>query len=289
MIHQDHEPVIHQDYVFEQIATGIPAAEGPVVDLEGNLFLVSSNAGTILRIQEGSAPTIHVHTGGIPAGLQVDRENRLWCADMKLGILCIDPSGNLSRAVDTYEGEPIRGCNDLYFDSEGNLYFTAPAGSNADTPAGEVFCLLKSGETVAIDDGYRFSNGLAVTADDSQLIVAETHTQSLWSYDLIAPGKVSNKRLWAKLPTDGVGPDGMDFDADGNLLVAHVGASSIEVFSPEGKLIERIQTPFERPSNVHFEKPNSKHLLITDMSNGSIWRTTWKRPGQPQYCFGNPE
>ncbi|MGE9291452.1 MAG: SMP-30/gluconolactonase/LRE family protein [Puniceicoccales bacterium] len=277
------------DCHFEMIATGIPAAEGPVVDLDGRIFLVSSNAGTILRIADGHPPAIHVRTGGIPAGLQVDRENRLWCADMKLGILCIEPSGELHRAVSTFEGEPIRGCNDLYFDSQGNLYFTAPAGSNVQTPVGEVYCRLKDGTVVRIDDGYRFSNGLAVSADDQQLIVAETFTQTLWSYDLSSPGRAGPRRPWATLPQGAVGPDGMDFDAGGNLLVAHVGASAIEVYSSNGNPLGRIPTPFARPSNLHFEKPESHNMLITDMTNGSLWRTRWERPGQPQYCFTHPQ
>ena len=67
-----------------------------------------------------------------------------------------------------------------------------------------MYCLTKDGQMHKIDTGYLFSNGLAVQHDSNdrpaKLIVAETHTHSLWGYDIIGPGKVANKHLWGKLP-----------------------------------------------------------------------------------------
>lgn len=67
-----------------------------------------------------------------------------------------------------------------------------------------MFCLTKPGKVIRIDTGIRFPNGIAVRHDDSgepcQLIVAETPTKLLWSYDIKGPGLVSNKREWGKMP-----------------------------------------------------------------------------------------
>jgi sugar lactone lactonase YvrE len=49
---------------------------------------------------------------------------------MERGILRVCGHGSVVAEVAEFEGKPIRGCNDLAFDSEGDLYFTAPAGSN---------------------------------------------------------------------------------------------------------------------------------------------------------------
>ncbi len=277
-----------ESYTFELLAGGIAAAEGPVVDLDGRTFMVASNDHHILHWHKTGQVSVYADTGAIPAGLQVDRENNLWCADMGRGILRVDTAQRVHEEVCSFEGKPIRGCNDLYFDSQGNLYFTAPAGSNADNPVGELFCRLHNGNVVRLDDGYRFCNGLAVSADDKQLIVAETFTKLLWAYDIIEPGVVTNKRIWAKMSEPGFGPDGMDFDCEGNLLVAYVDAYAVDVFSPVGEHIDRIVTPFKRPSNVHFDGPDSCDLLITGLSESGLWKTTWKRPGQMQYCFTNP-
>lgn len=262
------------------IAKDIRGAEGPIFDSAGRLFAVAPHAGNIVQIKDDGSVRILANTGGVPAGLQIDADDHLWVADMKLGILRVSPAGEIVPVVAEFEGQRIRGCNDCAFDSVGNLYFSAPAGSSADNPVGELFCRLSDGNVHRLDAGYAFSNGLAVTADDTTLIVAETYTKSLWAYTLMAPGKVSERRLFGKLPGDHVGgPDGMDFDVEGNLLVANWGGSAIEIFDRKGKHIDAIATPFPKPSNVHFGGPDGRRLVITDNGNHAIWETRWRRAG----------
>jgi len=66
-----------------------------------------------------------------------------------------------------------------------------------------VYCHT-NGTIIKVDTGYLFSNGLAVKHTENGipqlLIVAETHTKTLWSYDIISPGKVIKKHSWGKLP-----------------------------------------------------------------------------------------
>jgi gluconolactonase len=268
-------------YNFHKIVDGIPGAEGPVFDLLDRLFVVSPTNGEVLLIDENNGNTcVHAQTNGIPAGLQVDGQNNLWVADMKHGIFKITPHGELTHAVDSYAQASIRGCNDCAFDQSGNLYFSAPAGSNAEQCVGEVYCLKRDGTVALLDDGYAFSNGLAVSADQTLLVVAETFTKKLWGYEIQQSGQVSNKREFATLPGDhGGGPDGMDFDIEGNLLVANWGGSSIEVFDTSGLLIERIATPFEKPSNLHFGGDDGCTLIITEHTHDAVWRTRWRQPG----------
>jgi len=264
---------------FQKITTDVPGSEGPIFDRLGRFFVVAPPTGWILQIDlETGEHRQHANTGGIPAGLQVDLANNLWLADMKLGILKISPQGQISDAVRTHAGRPIRGCNDCAFDTQENLYFTAPAGSNAQTPIGQVFCRTNDDIVHLLDEGYAFSNGIAVRADDRLLIVAETFTKSLWAYDLPAPGQVANRRLFARLPGDDAGgPDGMDYDINGNLLVAHWRGSSVDVFDAGGKLLDRLMLPFESPSNVHFGGSDGRDLYITDLGNGAVWKTRWER------------
>jgi sugar lactone lactonase YvrE len=65
-----------------------------------------------------------------------------------------------------------------------------------------------------------FGNGMAVTADDSTLIVADSYARSLVAFDIAADGGLSNRRVWADLG-DGV-PDGICLDADGAVWYADV-------------------------------------------------------------------
>lgn len=75
----------------------------------------------------------------------------------------------------------------------------------------------------------------------------------------------------------------MDFDEEGNLLVANWGSSHIEVYSASGELIGRIKCPFKKASNVHF-KPNSNELFITEHCNHALWQTKWQSKGKKQFC-----
>ncbi len=270
---------------FTPIATDIPGAEGPCFDCLGRFFMVAPNRGQVLQVGEEGAQREHAVTGGIPAGLQCDRENHLWVADMKLGILRVSPDGAVTPVVTEYAGAPIRGCNDCAFDSTGNLYFTAPAGSGEGRPEGELFCRTVDGQVHRLDGGYQFCNGLAVTADDRTLIVAETMTKSLWAYDIQAPARVGTRRLWAVLPGDHRGgPDGMDFDAAGFLLATNWGGGHIEVFAPDGSLSERIALPFAKPSNVHFGGDGGRWVYVTEHDRNGLWKFRWHRPGQRQFC-----
>ncbi len=270
---------------FYRITEDLPGAEGPVFNTKGNFYMVVPDRGQLVRVTEDGQVTELVNTGGIPAGLQCDREDNLWVADMKLGILRVTPAGQMERVVAEYEGHPMRGCNDCAFDSQGNLYCTAPAGSGAQAPVGEVYCRLLDGRVIRLDGGFQFSNGIAVTADDRRLIVAETMTRSLWAYDIAAPGVVSGRRLWAEMPHPlGLGPDGMDFDESGYLLVAHWGGSAVEVYDPQGHWVDGIVTPFVSPSNVHFGGPDGQWVYVTEHTNNALWKFHWVRKGQLEYC-----
>lgn len=259
-----------------QIAFDVPGSEGPCYDRTGRWFCVAPDNGDILQILDNGTTYQHANTSGIPAGLQVDRDNHLWCADMKLGIFRVAPDGTLEHVVKQFEGKPIRGCNDCAIDSKGNLYFTAPGGSGAEKPVGEVFVRKTDGSIHRIDGEFRFCNGIMINAAEDMLIVAETFGKKLWAYDVSPGGDVTNRRLFAQMPGDhNGGPDGMDFDESGNLLVAHWGSGTLDYYAPDGSLIHQFKTPFEKPSNVHFGGADGKTLLVTEHTHHGVWKTTW--------------
>ncbi|XP_029641994.1 diisopropyl-fluorophosphatase [Octopus sinensis] len=296
--------------LFTKVASDVLGSEGPVFDKSGCFYVVAPEveknnkpAGQILCVNLKTnknailcEPEIDGY-GGIPAGCQFDRLDNLFVADMRLGLLQVKLDGTYKQvATCDSTGQCMQGCNDCAFDYQGNLWITAPAGDIApapfrrsmEEPFGSVYCYT-NGEMIKIDTGLQFPNGIAVLhLNDGQpqkLIVAETPTKRLWSYDIEAPGKVSNKKVWATIPGDHEGgADGMDFDNDNNLLVANWGSGHIEVFNSEGgNPIQRIKCPFVKPSNIHF-KPRSKTLYVTEHENHAVWKFDWYRNGKMQYC-----
>jgi sugar lactone lactonase YvrE len=62
---------------------------------------------------------------------------------------------------------------------------------------------------------------MAVTADNSTLIVAESYGSKLTAFDIAPDGSLANRRTWADLPGDH--PDGICLDADGAVWYGDVG------------------------------------------------------------------
>jgi gluconolactonase len=201
------------------------------------------------------------------------------------------PDGRWSPFVEQCDGQPFRGPNDCTFDLDGNLYFSDPFGSTPDRPVGAVYRATPSGHVSRVADGLAFPNGLAVWGDRGALFVAETHTNRILRFELTPDGSVKDTAVFCKLDDAGLGPDGIDFDTDGNLLVAHYGAGHVDVFSPSGERVEEIATPGERVSNLEF---SGHELYITtthgqgEMEDGMVVRYRRETPGQPKFADQPP-
>jgi sugar lactone lactonase YvrE len=105
--------------------------------------------------------------------------------------------------------------NEIVVDGRGNTYinnvgFEFPGGEFA---PGTIALLTPDGSARRVADGIAFPNGMAVTPDNSTLIVAESYDKRLTAFAIAADGGLSNRRVWADLD-DGV-PDGICVDADG--------------------------------------------------------------------------
>lgn len=104
--------------------------------------------------------------------------------------------------------------NDIVVDGRGNAYvnntgFDFPGGEFA---PGTIALVTPDGSARQVAEGVAFPNGMAVTPDDSTLIVAESYASRLSAFDIAADGTLSNRRIWADLK-DGV-PDGICLDAE---------------------------------------------------------------------------
>lgn len=104
--------------------------------------------------------------------------------------------------------------NDIVVDGRGNAYVN---NTGFDFPGGEfapgiVALVPPDGSARQVADGVAFPNGMAVTPDNSTLIVAESYANKLTAFDIAADGGLSNRRVWADLD-DGV-PDGICIDAE---------------------------------------------------------------------------
>jgi sugar lactone lactonase YvrE len=85
---------------------------------------------------------------------------------------------------------------------------------------GLVAMVAPNGEARRVAGGVAFPNGMAVTPDNSTLIVAESYGRRLTAFDIDADGGLGAGRVWANL---GEGtPDGICLDAEGAVWYADV-------------------------------------------------------------------
>jgi sugar lactone lactonase YvrE len=119
-----------------------------------------------------------------------------------------EPDGSLVTHADL--GGLGRPFNEIVVDGRGNAYVNG----------GVVALVTPDGRARTVARDIAFGNGMAVTLDNSTLIVAESHGNQITAFDIEADGSLSGRRVWAAL--DGGYPDGICLDAEGALWYADV-------------------------------------------------------------------
>ncbi len=144
---------------------------------------------------------------------------------------------------------------------------------------GRVFRVGADGAISVFAVGLAFPNGICLSADEGTLYVAETFTRRIHAFTLNSDGSANNRSLYAQME-GGVGPDGMDFGADGNLYVAHYGKSAVAVIAPTGEVIEELPVSGKNPTNVAFWDDS---LYVTETETGAVYRLDIGVKGQPLF------
>ena len=106
------------------------------------------------------------------------------------------------------------GWNEIVVDGRGNIYVNSIGfdfGAGEAPKPGIIALVTPDGTVRQVADQIEFPNGMAVTPDNSTLIVAESFAGRLTAFNITAGGGLSNRRVWA----DGLGPDSICLDAEG--------------------------------------------------------------------------
>src|SRR5262249_22612945 len=134
-------------------------------------------------------------------------------------LLRMEADGSPVTNVDLSDLSPY-GWNEIVVDGRGNTYVNNICfdfmGGEEFAP-GIIALVTADGAARQVADGIAFPNGMAVTPDNSTLIVAESFAGRLTAFDIAADGNLSNRRVWADL---GRGGDGICLDAEGAVWAA---------------------------------------------------------------------
>ncbi|MCL2394169.1 MAG: SMP-30/gluconolactonase/LRE family protein [Acidimicrobiaceae bacterium] len=149
----------------------------------------------------------------------------------------VEPRGTLVPHADL-SWIASHGWNEVVVDGRGNAYVN---GVGPDFLAceraspGVVAMVTPDGEARLVAGDIAFPNGMAITPDNSTLIVAESFGGRLTAFDIAPDGGLSDRRVWA----EGLGPDGITLDAEGAVWVqtADTFAHSRREGAPHGAVV----------------------------------------------------
>jgi gluconolactonase len=267
-------------------AGGVDSPEGPAFDRAGNFYHVDWTVSSIVKHTPAGVRSEFFNTGGIPAGLAFHPDGSLWAADEGAdihGLLRIEADGSSAKiVVNSYRGQPLNGANDLVFDRAGAVYFSDPWATSAENPAGGFYRYLPDGELQQIDAGLAFPNGVAIRPDETYVYLAETYRNRILCYEINSDGTLGPREHFADTATPS-GPDGMAFDVEGNLYVAHFGMGRVDVFDPVGTLAGVIDLPAAGVTNCAFGGPANKTLYITEVASHSVYTAELDIAGLPLF------
>jgi sugar lactone lactonase YvrE len=193
---------------------------------QDRLWLADWGAQEIVAVDSQGRPEVmaRVDFPAFPMSIDWLPDGRLLIVAARYGrLLRQEPDGSLVTHAELGGlAEPGHPWNEIVVDGRGNAYLNNQGFDfpGAEFAPGTIALLKPDGSARLAADGIAFPNGMAITPDNSTLIVAESYGQKLTAFQIAADGSLSQPRVWADLG-DGV-PDGICLDAQGAIWYADV-------------------------------------------------------------------
>lgn len=299
---------------FTVLAEGLRFPEGPIAMPDGSVLVVEIARGTLTRLVDGETEVV-AELGGGPNGAAIGPDGLCYVcnnggfqwtttADGRL-FPGDEPENYSSGRIEVVDletrrvevlytqcaGMPLRGPNDLVFDSSGGFWFTDHGKRRPRE-------MDRTGIYYAKADGSHISevifpmegpNGIGLSPDESELYIAETHTGRLWAYELDAPGVLRKKRRdrpdGGRLIPGRQGYflfDSLAVQADGRVCVATIVDGGITILDPKGSVLpEHVPMPDVVTTNICFGGDDLKTAFITLSSTGQLIAMPWETAGLP--------
>ncbi len=184
----------------EVLVTAISFPESPRWH-EGQLWFSDWGTGEVIRHDPAGHSEVVVTVPSFPMCIDFLPDGRLLVvASEGARLLRREVDGSLTTHADL-SAIATRPWNDIVVDGRGNAYVN---NVNFDFPGGEpvpgiVALVTADGLVTQVADDVMFPNGMAVTPDNTTLIVAESYASRLTAFDIADDGTLSQRRVWAGL------------------------------------------------------------------------------------------
>jgi sugar lactone lactonase YvrE len=196
------------------LMTGIAFGESPRWH-DGRLWFSDWGTQEVVAVDPEGRSEVIARMSSSPFSIDWLRDGRLLIVSGPEGILLRrEPGGSLATHADL-SGLSEHPWNEIVVDGRGNAYVNNIGFdfSGGEFAPGTVALLTPDRPARRVADGVAFPNGMAVTPDNSKLILAESYANRLTAFDIAEDGILSNRRVWADLG-NGV-PDGICLNSEG--------------------------------------------------------------------------
>jgi sugar lactone lactonase YvrE len=224
---------------LQTLLTGLAFGESPRWH-DDRLWLSDMGANEVIAVDLDGKSEVMARVPATPMGIGWLPDGRMLIVSSQDGrLLRREPDGSLVTHADL-TGLSGHAWSDMVVDGRGNAYvgsigFDFPEGEFA---PGLLALIRPDGSARQVADGVAFPNGIAVTPDNSTLILAESYANRLTAFDIAADGSLSKRRVWANL--DGGVPDGICLDADGAVWYGDVPNQRCVRVREGGEVLQRI-------------------------------------------------
>ena len=197
--------------------------EDIAIDADGRIY-TGLQDGRIMRVSAGgSEVTEFANPGGRPLGLKFDKSGNLIVCNAYLGLQSIAPDGGIATLTRDVNGVNFGFTNDLDIAEDGTIYFTDTSfNTNQANFRNDIFEHRSNGRLMSYDpvskktllllDNLYFPNGVAVSPDQSFILVNETTMYRITRYWLTGPKTGQHDIFIDNLPgfPDGILSNGKD-------------------------------------------------------------------------------
>jgi sugar lactone lactonase YvrE len=169
-----------------------------------------------------------------------------------------------------FPGDPGQRLNDAKADSLGRLWYGSLSVTDESQPVGR-FARYEIGASapVIVDSGYMVSNGPAFSEDCTLMLHSDSLRRVTYRYAVdVRSGAASERVLWKSFAEDDGYPDGMTFDAEDCVWIAHWGAAKLCRYDSEGNRLLTVEIPTSNVSNVCFGGKDMSRMFVTTASQG---------------------
>jgi gluconolactonase len=248
---------------FSTLADGLDHPEGVAWGADGNWY-AGGEAGQVYRITPNGDCAEIGSTGGFCLGLALDADHNIYVCDLgDNNVKKVSPDG----AVAVYsEGSPERkfvAPNYPVFTSSGDLYVSSSGGFKEKN--GCVFMIRPGGDTIiASTEIDHFPNGMALSPDGTELYIVLSTLPGIVKAAIQPDGTLGSTQTVVELPK--TVPDGIAFDAEGNLYITCYAPNRVYRFGTDGNLVMLAEdwesVVLSAPTNIAFGGADMKFAIF---------------------------